>query len=124
MARKLVSHESAPRAGATIDKNPNLRDKHSLPISGTGVMRRREPTNTFVTSKHPNMVFDHSNQLPVIPDTDPRVSVEASQKTGSAPYRTMNRSGHPFAMVGNFVGGSPDDAGNPFGKNKALKDMK
>jgi hypothetical protein len=120
-----LSHDIHPPAGrGTIDENPDLTDgKRTLRLSGSGVLRRREPTNPAVASKHPNMVFDHSNQLPVWPNGDPNVLIEASQKTGTK-YSTMNKNGHPMAICGDFVGGSPDDAGNPFGKSGALRGMK
>lgn len=134
MARKTVANDrhSEQAGGASnslIDEHPYINDggahqKRTLRLSGTGVLRRREPTNEYIASKFTNFVFDHSKQLPVVPDTDPRVAVEASTKTGNAPYRTMNRNGHPFAIAGDFVGGSPDTRGNPFGKPKALSSRK
>jgi hypothetical protein len=93
------------------DKHPELRgDKQVLRISPSTTLRRREPTNEHTANKVPNFVWDHSQQQQLVPDTDPRVSVEATQKTDGAPYRTMNRSGRPFAL-GVEVGGSPDDRG-------------
>jgi hypothetical protein len=122
---RRLSHDEHPTGrGGFIDQNPDLDDgKRALRLSGSGVLRRREPTNPAIASKHPNMVFDHSNQLPVWPNGDEKVLIEASQKTGTK-YSTMNRNGHPMAICGDFVGGSPDDAGNPFGKPSALRGSK
>ena len=112
-----------------IDNDPGVNgtdrfNKRSMALSSNTVLRRREPTNPFVASKFTNMVFDHSKQLAVWPDGKPNALIEASQSTGTSSYRTINRSGHPYALMDTFVGGSPDARGNPFGKRRALKDMK
>jgi hypothetical protein len=55
------------------------------------------------------MVFDHGNQMPVVPS---RVATGAN----SAPT-TTNRSGRPFAL-NTFLGGSPDPQGEPLATQK------
>ena len=124
--KKIASDKRAGGfSDALVDKLPDFGsgDKRSMLISATTVMRRREPTNPRIASKMTNMVFDHSQQLEVWPDGGPAL-IEASQMTGDAPYKTMNKSGHPFALVGNFVGGAPDTRGNPYGKKGALRGAK
>jgi hypothetical protein len=105
-----------------IDKHPDLRgDKQALRTSTSTTLRRREPTNPFIASKLPNMVFDHSRQMNIWPDQRPSALIETTQKETTKTYRTINRSGRPFALNVE-VGGSPDDRGQPFikGRNKGM----
>ena len=107
-----------------VDSHPQVSgDKKSLVLSGTGVERRREPTNDFMTSKHPNMVWDFSTQQPFWPDGNPNTLVESTQQFNVRNYRAMNRSGHPYALGVN-VGGSPDDGGESFAKPPPAKILK
>jgi hypothetical protein len=70
------------------------------------------------------MVWDYSEQMPLVPDSDPNVAVEATQKTGEKPYRTMNANGRPYAVRGVMVGGSPDAGGVVGGKIGARLGLK
>jgi hypothetical protein len=103
-----------PRNRNLIDKYPKLNsdEKTTMRISGTSVMRRREPTNPQTASHMPNMAWDHSEQMHVFPDNDPQALVEASKITGDSltAYKTMNKSGRPYAL-GVSVGGAPRDGG-------------
>jgi hypothetical protein len=84
-------------------------NKESMVLSGTGTLRRRDPTNRQTASHNVNMVFDHSVQSPLWPDGNPNALIESTHATGTdRNYRTMNRSGRPYAL-GVHVGGSPDD---------------
>ena len=72
--------------------------------------RERVPTNPKVAFKGPRMVADFSVNLPIIPDRNPKVLVEATNAiSGSHQTMTMNRSGKS-AHVSPYisVGGSPD----------------
>lgn len=111
------------RNRSLIDAHPNLQDKESLRISATTILRKRAPTNMNTASKVPNMVFDHSNQMRIWPDKRPKALIETTQKTNEHDYRTVNRSGHPFALGVN-VGGSPDDPGHPFLKLEKTRILK
>lgn len=98
-----------------IDPYPKVDcdEKRSMRLSGTTVLRRREPTNPAVAQNHPNMVWDYSRQMRVWPDGKPDSLIESTNFTGSRPHamKTMNRSGRPYAL-GVMVGGSPDQAGS------------
>jgi hypothetical protein len=84
--------------------------KEAMVVSATTVFRRRDPTNKQTSSHVPNFVFDHSKQSPLWPDGKPNALIESTHATGPSPsaYRTINRSGRPYAL-GVHVGGSPDD---------------
>lgn len=104
-----------------IDKYPEPdgskgERKRSQRTSVTTTLRRREPTAPWAAEHHPSMVWDYGQQMPLVPDSDPNVSVEATQKTGDKPYRTMNRDGKPYALRGVMVGGAPDARGVVGGK--------
>src|SRR5271155_5561651 len=83
---------------------PGPERKRSQRVSTLLTLRRREPTQPEVAQHFTSMVWDYSQQMPLVPDSDPNVSVEATQKTGDKPYRTMNRNGRPFALKGIMVG--------------------
>ena len=107
-----------------VSRYPRLKtDKESIRISGTTVIRKRAPTNVQAVSKHPNMVWDYSRQQAVWPDSKPKSLLEATQTTSNTAYRTMNRSGQPFALDCN-VGGSPDDRGMMYEKAKKTRIIK
>lgn len=90
-----------------------LNKKQALRVSATTVMREREPSNEFLTSKNPSMVWDYSQQRRVWPNGDPNALIEATQKTGTK-YDTINRSGRPFALGNIEVGGDmADPRGDP-----------
>lgn len=76
-----------------VNPYPNLAAKETLQLSASTTLRRREPTNPHTASKARNYVFDHSEQMALLPGG-----------------RTMNRSGHPYAL-GTLVGGAPNQRG-------------
>lgn len=90
---------------------PKFSEKETLRVSKTTILRRRNPTNEFTTSKHPAMIWDYSVQRMVWPNGSPRALIEASSKTGHK-YDTINRSGRPFALGNIDVGGAPDTKGD------------
>ena len=115
-----------PDLSTKFDRHPELchGDKSALQVSGNTVIRKREPTNLHTASKNVNMVFDHSKQFALLPDGKPKVLVEATNSTrGEHNYRTMNRSGRPYAL-GTMVGGSPDDPGTPLQSSEPFKMIK
>lgn len=104
---------SKPDLSTKFDQHPDCYEKESVVLSGSGVLRKRPPTNYHTASKNVNFAFDHSKQFALLPDGNPRSLIEATHMTGKENnYRTMNRSGKPFAL-GVSVGGSPDDSGTP-----------
>jgi hypothetical protein len=108
------------RTPSIIDPHPQIDrgdSKKALRISGTSVIRRREPTNPEVAANHPNMVWDHQQQRPVAPVGGARAV--GYRRLGET---TMNRSGRPYAL-GTMVGGSPDDAGRVGMGVKPVKKM-
>jgi hypothetical protein len=106
------------RNGKLIDPFPNIKtDKEALRTSTSTTLRKRPPTNEFTASKNVNMVWDFTEQQKVWPDGKPKSLIEATQTTSNTPYKTMNKSGHPFAL-GVQVGGSPDDPGHAYLKPK------
>jgi hypothetical protein len=108
-----------------VSEFPKVRSgKEVLRVSPSVVMRRREPTNPHTASKLPNMVWDYTNQQKVWPDGKPNSLIEATQTTHSNDnYKTMNRSGHPYAL-GVFVGGSPDTPGKAYARPPRTKVFK
>jgi hypothetical protein len=110
----------------TNDPFPKLSGgtKETMVVSGTSVLRRREPTNTQTMSKMTNMVWDYSKQQKVWPDGKPNALIESTHATHSNEnYRTINRSGRPYAL-GVQVGGSPDDGGRVYSESAPLKILK
>jgi hypothetical protein len=98
----------AKRTGAV-----GLNKKQALRVSATTVMREREPSNGFLTTKAPAMVWDYSHQRKVWPNGNPRALIEATQQTGTK-YDTINKSGRPFALGNIEVGGDmADPRGDP-----------
>jgi hypothetical protein len=93
-----------------VNDYPKFSEKEAIRTSTTSTLRRRDPTNPHTASKVPNMVFDHSQQLAVWPDGRPASLIEATQTTGNSQYKTMNKTGRPYAL-GTMVGGSPDQRG-------------
>ena len=59
---------------------PDLTEKKALRLSPSTTLRRREPTNEFMPSKLPNMVWDYSRQMSVWPDRLPNALIEATQQ--------------------------------------------
>jgi hypothetical protein len=99
-------------------------DKLAVRTSTSTTLRRREPTNYQTASKNVNMVWDYSQQQKVWPDGRPNSLIEATQTTHTNQnYRTMNKSGKPYAL-GVMVGGAPDDRGTPFEKALPAKMIK
>jgi hypothetical protein len=96
---------------ADNDKYPNLNEKEALRISTTTTLRRREPTNQNVSAKFPSMVWDHREQMAIIPYYKPNSYIESTQSYSKGTPKTMNKSGRPYALD-TFVGGSPDTRGN------------
>ena len=82
--------------------------------------RERVPTNPAAAYKGPNMVFDHSKNMDVIPDRLPKVLIEATNHhpSGSrSQSMTMNSTGRSavFATENNIsVGGSGDFPGKVY----------
>jgi hypothetical protein len=75
-------------------------------LSGTTVLRERDPTNQFTAQKNACMVWDFSRQNVVVPSPD-----KITEPRGyDSPARTMNRTGSPMAL-NVMVGGSPDYQG-------------
>ncbi len=103
-----------PRNRNLIDKYPKLNsdEKTTMRISGTSVMRRREPTNPQTASHMPNMAWDHSEQMHVWPDGHKNALIESTNYTGQQQrsMKTMNKSGKPYAL-GVSVGGAPRSGG-------------
>lgn len=95
------------------------RGKRALQVSGTSVLRERDPTNPGVAAHFTNFVFDHSRQLPVIP----RSQIGRGQNaTGAVPLGdTMNRSGRSANAENVMVGGSPDERSKVLSKPTKLK---
>lgn len=114
-----------PDLATKTDRHPQLcGDKETLTVSGVSVMRKRPPTNMHMASKNVNMTFDHSRQFALLPDGNRRALIEATHATGGENnYRTMNRSGKPYAL-GTMVGGSPDDPGTPLQRARPAKIIK
>jgi hypothetical protein len=107
-----------------IDRNPDFNRKTVERVSTTTTFRSRPPTNVQTASRAPNMVFDHSKQFAVFPDRLPNSLIEATNsQRGIVGYRTMNRSGRPFALKVD-VGGSPDDTSDPWVKGKKTRMLK
>jgi hypothetical protein len=89
-----------------------LDKKEYVRQSGLTTIRRREPTNDFIASKGPHMIFDYKNQIPAVP---------ARVATGANGVGvTTNRSGRPYAL-NSFVGGSPDPSGHPLAEPEPVK---
>jgi hypothetical protein len=93
-----------------VGRYPKLAEKRTVRVSPTVVLREREPTNDFTTSKHPAMIWDYSIQRHVWPNGNPKALIEASQSTGHK-YDPINKSGRPFALGNIDVGGAPDTKG-------------
>jgi hypothetical protein len=93
-----------------ISPYPNFGEKTALRTSTSTTLRHRPPTNPHTDSKIPNFVFDYSDQKALWPDRNPNALIENTQNVSPGGYKTINRSGHPFALGVN-VGGSPDDRG-------------
>lgn len=94
---------------------PDLDEKQALRVSPSTMLRKRPPTNKFLQTKLPNMIWDHSQQMAIRPDNSPNAIVEATQVFQGGAYRTTNKSGKPFAL-GVEIGGAPDARGMPFDK--------
>jgi hypothetical protein len=118
-----MANEIKQNPKGRVDKYPDASEKTALRTSTSTTLRYRDPTNAQTASKVPNYVFDHSNQMRIWPDQRPRALIETTQKETANTYRTMNRSGHPYALGVN-VGGSPDDPGTPFTKSRKAKVLK
>ena len=69
------------------------------------MFRRREPTNPKAANHFTQMVFDHSKQMAVIPNSD-RDHVMNSSRAEHR-LRTTNADGKPFAIKA-MLGGAPD----------------
>lgn len=87
-----------------------MTTKTAKPLSSITMYRERVPTNPMTAYKGPRMVADFSVNQKIIPDRNPSVLVEATNKlSGSHQTQTMNRSGvSAHALKNVMVGGSPD----------------
>jgi hypothetical protein len=100
-----------------------LNKKETLIVSATTVMRQRPPTNDFLTSKNPSMVWDYSQQRRVWPNGNPNALIEATQQTGTK-YDTINKSGRPFALGNMEIGGDAQETnGDPLFEKATRKKM-
>lgn len=116
MANETIKNSQRSR----VDPYPKFSEKTALRTSTSTTLRHRDPTNLHTGSKVMNYVFDHSDQIPIWPDQRPSALIETTQKETRSTYRTINRSGHPFAL-GVQVGGSPDDRGTVFSQSRRAK---
>lgn len=96
------------------EKFPDISQKETLRY-GISTLRRREPTNQFMSSKAPSMVWDFRKQMPIVPEFNRNSFIEASQSESRGTPVTMNKTGRPYALD-TFVGGSPDNQGAPLEK--------
>jgi hypothetical protein len=118
-----------PATGGKVDRKrtssvaSQLNKKETLIVSATTVMRQRPPTNDFLTSKNPSMVWDYSQQRRVWPNGNPNALIEATQQTGTK-YDTINKSGRPFALGNMEIGGDAQETnGDPLFEKATRKKM-
>lgn len=107
------------RTAVPVDPHPIVNgsgSKHTMTLSATTVLRRREPTSDpHIARNMTNFVWDYQHLRHVWPNGDPNALIEATQATGGTQYDTINKSGRPYALGGIMVGGAPDNPGNPLG---------
>ena len=79
------------------------------PLSSITTYREATPQNPKAAFKGPRMVTDFSQNIALIPDRNPKVLVEATNKhSGSHQRQTMNASGMSACSSHISIGGSPD----------------